>query len=175
MDGTVLDDASAPAAEFEQSTSVWVEHAGFWLRFWATAVDYFLVVAAVAIFTGLLLVIGLIHEPQLPTFNLLPSWMHWLVNLFGLELNLAATPLLWLYFAVFESSPWMATPGKIVCKLAVTDLSGKRIGFLRASNRFFGKILSTVLLGAGFLLAAVTGKKQALHDLLSGCLVIREA
>lgn len=80
----------------------------------------------------------------------------------------------WLYFAAFESSPWQATPGKKVLGLRVTDLNGKRLSFIRASGRYFGKIISWLLLGLGFVLAGFTEKKQALHDMLAGCLVLRD-
>ena len=80
----------------------------------------------------------------------------------------------WLYFAAFESSPWQATPGKKVFGLRVTDLEGKRVSFIRASGRYFGKIVSWLLLGLGFVLAGFTEKKQALHDMLAGCLVLRD-
>jgi uncharacterized RDD family membrane protein YckC len=56
----------------------------------------------------------------------------------------------------------------------VTDLSGNRITFARASGRFFGKILSGMILGIGFLMAGFTARKQALHDILAGCLVLRQ-
>jgi uncharacterized RDD family membrane protein YckC len=80
----------------------------------------------------------------------------------------------WLYFAAFESSPWQATPGKKVLGLRVTDLEGKRLSFIRASGRYFGKIISWLLLGLGFVLAGFTEKKQALHDMLASCLVLRD-
>jgi len=80
----------------------------------------------------------------------------------------------WLYFAAFESSPWQATPGKKVMGLRVTDLQGRRLSFIRASGRYFGKIISSLLFGIGFLMAGFTEKKQALHDMLAGCLVLKD-
>ena len=80
----------------------------------------------------------------------------------------------WLYFAACESSPWQATPGKKVVGLRVTDLEGRRLSFIRASGRYFGKIISSLLFGIGFLMAGFTEKKQALHDMLAGCLVLKD-
>jgi uncharacterized RDD family membrane protein YckC len=57
--------------------------------------------------------------------------------------------------------------------IRVTDLDGGRISFGRATGRYFGKILSGLILGIGFLMAAFTERKQALHDLLAGTLVVR--
>lgn len=79
----------------------------------------------------------------------------------------------WLYYALFESSSQQATPGKAVCHLLVTDIEGKRISFLRASGRYFGKYVSAFILFIGYLMAAFTPHRQALHDILAGTLVWR--
>lgn len=80
----------------------------------------------------------------------------------------------WLYFAFFESSERQATPGKMICGIIVTNLKGQRISFARATGRFFGKYLSALILGIGFIMAGLTPRKQALHDLLAECLVLRQ-
>lgn len=77
------------------------------------------------------------------------------------------------YFAGFESSPLQATPGKLLLRIYVTDLQGRPIGFWRAIGRYLGKIASSVILNLGYLLAALTVKKQALHDILARTLVIK--
>jgi uncharacterized RDD family membrane protein YckC len=79
----------------------------------------------------------------------------------------------WLYFALMESSPRQATLGKMALNIKVTDLQGRRISFLRATGRHFSKILSTVILLIGYLMAAFTERKQALHDMIAGTLVVR--
>jgi tetratricopeptide (TPR) repeat protein len=81
----------------------------------------------------------------------------------------------WLYYSLFESSSWQATPGKKVLGLIVTDLYGQPISFGRATARFFGRLLSGLTLGVGFIMAGFTEKKQALHDELARCLVLRPA
>lgn len=80
----------------------------------------------------------------------------------------------WLYFALFESSAHQATPGKMICGIIVTNLNGQRISFARATGRYFGKILSALILGIGFMMAGWTRRKQALHDMLADCLVLRQ-
>src|SRR6202035_5143373 len=96
-----------------------------------------------------------------------------LIGLF-LRLALIRAALAWLYYALLESSSWHATLGKMALRLQVTDLEGRRIGFGRASGRFFGKIISGMILYIGFLMAGFTEKKQALHDMMAGCLVIKK-
>ncbi len=56
--------------------------------------------------------------------------------------------------------------------LKVKGLNGNKIGFGKATGRHFGKILSGMILFIGFIMAAFTEKKQALHDKMAGCLVI---
>jgi uncharacterized RDD family membrane protein YckC len=73
-----------------------------------------------------------------------------------------------------ESSSWQATLGKKALGMEVTDMEGRRIGFGRATGRTFGKIISAFILYIGFLMAAFTEKKQALHDMIAGCLVIKK-
>ena len=48
-----------------------------------------------------------------------------------------------------------------------------RVGFIRASVRFWAKLLSVLSCMVGFAFAAVTPRRQALHDLVAGTLVIR--
>lgn len=78
----------------------------------------------------------------------------------------------YFYYALFESSAKQATPGKMIVNLVVVDLNGNRISFSRASGRYFGKILSGIIFYIGYIIAAFTERKQALHDILSGCLVL---
>ncbi|EPR41216.1 RDD domain containing protein [Desulfovibrio sp. X2] len=82
--------------------------------------------------------------------------------------------LSWGYYALFESSPWQATPGKRLLNLFVTDLSGRRLGFGRASARFFGKFVSGFIFLLGYIMAAFTRRRQALHDMIAGTLVLRK-
>lgn len=78
----------------------------------------------------------------------------------------------WVYFAFMESSAMQATIGKRVMDLKVTDDTGSRIGFGRATGRYFGKIVSWIILGIGFMMAGWTPRKQALHDLMASCCVV---
>jgi uncharacterized RDD family membrane protein YckC len=79
----------------------------------------------------------------------------------------------WLYFAIMESSHFQGTVGKIVLGMKVVDLQGNKISFLKATGRSFGKYLSSIILLIGYIMAAFTEKKQALHDMIAGCLVVK--
>jgi uncharacterized RDD family membrane protein YckC len=80
-----------------------------------------------------------------------------------------------LYFAIFEKSSAQATLGKRIMRIKVVGLNGERIGFGRALARTVAKAISFATAGFGFFMAGFTGRKQALHDKLAGCLVVRRA
>jgi uncharacterized RDD family membrane protein YckC len=119
-------------------------YAGFWKRFAAIIID----AVVVSVGTGI---------PTAVTFGGGTA----LVILFG--------P--WIYEALMLSSSWQATVGKRVLSIEVTGLDGGRISFARATGRHFAKYISVLLLFAGFVMAAFTAKKQALHDIIAETLV----
>jgi uncharacterized RDD family membrane protein YckC len=80
----------------------------------------------------------------------------------------------WLYHAIMESSVKQATLGKMLLRIQVTDLSGQRITFWRATARHFSKLVSAFLFFIGYMMPGWTTKKQALHDKLSSCLVVKK-
>jgi uncharacterized RDD family membrane protein YckC len=152
-----------------------VAYAGFWLRVVAFIIDAivlgfvrWIVFLPFAASMGLgMRGIFMGHPPSRPE-DLFP--------MFGMiaRLWMVLTVLNWLYFSLFESSGWQATLGKKALGLEVTDLAGRRISFGRATGRFFGKYISAIILFIGFIMAGFTEKKQALHDILAGTLVIRK-
>jgi Predicted membrane protein/domain len=78
----------------------------------------------------------------------------------------------WLYFAVCESSAWQGTLGKLALGIRVTDMQGNRISFPRALGRYAAKLLSGIILCIGYLMVAWTQRKQGLHDMVCGTLVL---
>lgn len=144
-------------------------YAGFWRRVLAWFVDALILSALHAV---LVLVSG---AWLLVPWGLLDGFHAYLpARLFEAGLQPFNVVLGWLYFVVCEASRWQATPGKLALDLAVTDDFGRRIDFGRASGRYFGKYVSALTLGIGFLLAGWTTRKQALHDLMAGCCVVRK-
>lgn len=77
-----------------------------------------------------------------------------------------------IYYAGMESSASQATLGKQVIGIKVCDAQGRRLGFAHALGRWAAAALSYLTLYIGFLMAAFTEKKQALHDLIAGTLVV---
>lgn len=76
------------------------------------------------------------------------------------------------YYAWFHSSTNRATLGKMAIGIKVVRSDGEAISFLRGVGRYFGFLLSSLILGIGLLMAAFTERKQALHDMLCDTLVV---
>ena len=76
------------------------------------------------------------------------------------------------YFAGMESSASQATLGKMALGIKVTDDQGQRLTFSHALGRWFAAALSYITLYVGFLMAAFTDRKRALHDMVASTLVV---
>ncbi len=132
-----------------------VKHAGFWLRLVAYGFDN-------AVF-------------YIPDKMLLP--LVW-TNLFEASEDslfwgdIILITLNFFYFAIMESSKYQGTIGKMIVGVIVTDTNGNRISFLRATGRYWAKIISYLTIYVGFIMAAFTNRKRALHDIIAGTLII---
>ena len=133
-----------------------MSYAGFWLRFLASLIDgivFGLICSVVsAFFIGFSSSSGLSEETITSYVSLI---------------------LPWLYYAIEESSERQATIGKRAMGIKVTNLSGNRVTFIKASVRYFATYLSVLSFFIGFLMAAFTKRKQALHDLIPKTLVVK--
>ena len=157
--------SSPSAVEQPSSKPATYDYAGFWLRFWAGAVD-------VAIEALGALVVTLLAEFVMRGFGV----DRWNAKVFA---GFAYVPILaigsWLYCAFMESSSWRATIGKRLFGLEVITTNGDRLSFGQATARHFMKFLSLFTATIGFLMAGWTERRQALHDMPSDVLVIRGA
>ena len=140
-----------------------IAFAGFWRRVLAYLIDQIFLfgvelgmLAAIYVFTPT--TVQAIQGGSLQTLS---------------EVGPVMSAISWAYFGIFESSPARATLGKMALGLYVGDIHGDPIMFRRAIWRNFLKNLTWLTLGTGFLLAGFTPRKQALHDLVAGTLVLR--
>jgi uncharacterized RDD family membrane protein YckC/Tfp pilus assembly protein PilE len=135
-------------------------YAGFWKRFAAFILDYIIVVV-LAMMAGA--VIGLVYgigagapsDDAASGLGAVAGFLVW-----------------WLYYALMESSATQATLGKMALGIRVVDREGNAISFGRATGRNLAKFLSGMILMIGYLMAGFTARKQALHDIVAGCLVV---
>ncbi|AFY35043.1 RDD family protein [Calothrix sp. PCC 7507] len=136
------------------------QYAGFWTRFLAAFIDGIIlyIIGAIVGF-----IFGFVYAAVLRTTEGLQGIAFVLGVLIG-----------WLYYASMESSAQQATLGKQALGIIVTDIDGKQISFARATARHFSKWISAIILLIGYILAAFTEKKQALHDMIAGTLVVKK-
>jgi len=154
-----------------------VKYAGFWLRFVAYLIDDIVLsfagfIVALPFIGGIIFsAIGMSDSHEFDEKTVLG-----IAGILGSVLGMVLIIIIlgWLYFALMESSKNQATLGKLALGLKVTDMEGNRISFARATGRYFGKIISGMILYVGYFMAGFTEKKQALHDMLAGCLVVRK-
>lgn len=130
-----------------------MEYAGFWRRVAAALIDGILVGVVSWIVTA---IFSAISEGAEVTAQILV-----LIAAYG-------------YYAGMESSSYQATVGKIALGIQVTDLNGNRISFGRALGRNLAEILSALILLIGYIMVAFTPKKQGLHDMIAGTLVVKK-
>jgi uncharacterized RDD family membrane protein YckC len=139
-------------------------YAGFWLRFAAAWIDGLAMFIPLCWVVLIVIVIARLvsategYDPGAAILAVLPP---------------AIIVVTWLYFALMESSSWQATLGKKILRLYVTDIQGRRLTLSRAMGRTLAKYLSSMTAGIGYTLCGFTEKKQALHDIVASCLVLR--
>jgi len=151
-------------------------YAGFWMRLLASIIDGVLLgIVNIIILVPFLGLVGLTAAAHASDVDMDSAGAGLMIALLSTYLvsMLAVAVAGWLYFALMESSARGATLGKMALGLRVVDLNGNRIGFGKASGRYFGKIVSSAIFGIGYIMAAFTQQKQALHDIMAGCLVLR--
>jgi uncharacterized RDD family membrane protein YckC len=138
-----------------------LRYAGFWLRFCAAFLD------------GIIL-------------RIINLFLAYLVTLLYIKITgetkaaesvgvIVGILVSWLYYAFLESSAEQATLGKQALGIVVTDLDGYRISFGQATARYFSKWLSALTFFVGYIMAGLTKKHQALHDMIAGTLVIKKS
>src|SRR5205823_11478786 len=129
-------------------------YGGFWIRFLAYLVD------SVVFFTLLVA---------------LAAGAAFLGDLGSLVITAAAIVGPLLYWGLMQASARQATFGKSLLGMKVTDAAGQRLSLGRSLGRELAKYVSAIPAGLGFLLAAFTGRKQALHDMIASTTVLRES
>jgi uncharacterized RDD family membrane protein YckC len=145
-------------------------YGGFWIRFLALIIDGIIVRVAVFPFAAAFGLMGLRHRPFIMHGPLDESDIATIVGA-SLATFWIFAGINWLYEALLTSSVWQGTVGKKILNLKVTDEGGNRITFARATGRHFAKYYVSTILLIGFIMAAFTDRKRALHDIIAGTLV----
>ncbi|MBQ7908552.1 MAG: RDD family protein [Elusimicrobiaceae bacterium] len=122
-------------------------HASVWKRFWAFVIDVIV-------------------------FAILFWALAQLIDNFTLSLLLLV--IIWLYYALLESSPWQASLGKRLLGLKVVDKRGRRLSFGKATKRLLSRLITNFTFYFGFFSAAFDKQNKTLHDRMSKSLVVEK-
>lgn len=133
-----------------------MNYAGFWIRSIAFLID--------------LILWNLI--------SLIPQYgLAWVFNLSAFNEQMLGEVLSFVvligYYCWYQPKKG-TTPGKQLFSLyVVSEKTGANPTRLQSLVRLLGYLLSTVIFGCGFLMAAFHPQKKTLHDLIAGTAVIR--
>ncbi|HEV3272634.1 MAG TPA: RDD family protein [Candidatus Methylacidiphilales bacterium] len=177
----VAPSATAPAYSYAATMQppAHLVYAGFWIRVAAHILDN-LIVSIPFVFIWFVIVVAVVglgvfqiaqpnsSQPGAPSVAVVGT-----VIMLYLSLILGRFIAVWLYHAVLESGPHQSTWGKRVMGLKVTNFTGQRISFGHASGRYFSTLVTNMTMGIGYLMVVFTDRKQALHDMIAGTLVVR--
>jgi uncharacterized RDD family membrane protein YckC len=144
--------------------------AGFWIRFVAYMIDALIVTAVSVLVIGIFVGAVILTDESLDLEN--PGG----IVIGAILLVIAALIVInWLYEALMTSSPRGATLGKMAIGARIVRTDGAQLSFGRATARHFLKVMITPLVpfAIGYLMAAFTARKRALHDVLADTLVLK--
>ncbi len=140
--------------------------AGFWIRVVAAIIDSLVISLLAALMIGIITGVVFLSDEQARD----------IVVAIGIFIGIIGLIVLgWLYEALMTSSPRGATFGRRAIGARIVRADGVQLSFGRATARHFAKVIVTPLLpfGLGFLLAAWTKGKRAIHDMIADTLVIK--
>jgi uncharacterized RDD family membrane protein YckC len=137
-----------------------VEYASLWRRFMAFAID--LMIACLVVF-AFVIILPIVLGPRIgvPRGDVIVA-----------SFAFVCLIVTWLYWALMESSSKQSTIGKALLGMVVTDVEGRRLSFAKATVRHFGKMASALIVLAGFIMIGFTARRQGLHDMITGSLVV---
>jgi len=138
-------------------------YAGFWIRFLALFVDG-LILNVISIAAQM--AFGLTLSQAV---NLTPKGtMNVILLSFGFQVVVN------LLYETVLIGKYGATLGKMACGLSVVTPEGGPVSYGLAIGRYFAKVLSSLTIFIGYLMAAFDPQKRALHDRICGTRVIRK-
>ncbi|HYK72673.1 MAG TPA: RDD family protein [Pseudoneobacillus sp.] len=157
------------------------EYAGFWIRFVASLLDSIIVGIPISIIMVIVMISVLgassgfdaLLDPAYMENEMTDQQVLQFLGAYLLSIIISFI-LTILYYAGMHASKWQGTVGKKLLGLVVTDLNGHRISFWRAFGRYLAMAFLPSIFMIGYIIAAFTEKKQSLHDLIAGTLVLKK-
>jgi len=155
-------------------------YAGFWMRFLALIIDGIIIgVVRWIIILPILAAMGIGMASEIQSLDTDdPSTALPIIGtiMAFAGISMLVSTLIWiLYYTLMETSKYQGTVGKIALGLIVTDVNGNKLDFSKALIRNICKIISSMIFCIGYIIAGFTEKKQGLHDIIAGTLVVKKA
>lgn len=156
----IIRPAPIPNVGIASNSAMSVSYASFWFRTAAILVDGLIIILIFLIVTLLYVLYFLFIGQNNPSLlsNIMQTLFYFI--------------MLILYFPFMESRGG-ATFGKKIVGIKVLNANGEPVSFLRSLGRNFAKIISSLILMIGFMMAGFTKKKQGLHDIIASCVVVK--
>jgi uncharacterized RDD family membrane protein YckC len=154
-------------------------YAGFWLRFVAYIIDSIIIGAVYWVMSiPIFAIFGISQAAEMQNMENMSEaeamGMAGTIMALSGATTFLITVIAILYWSLMESSKYQATVGKIALGLKVTDMDGKNLDFVKALVRNLCKIISSMIMGIGYIMAGFTEKKQGLHDIIANTLVVKK-
>lgn len=147
-----------------------LEYGGFWRRFLASLIDGIVISL---IYTPIEMVFGTIYYGSFQAYWIFSQDNQFPYNPYTTWTNLITLVISAIYYIVMTSSNLQATIGKKILKMKVVNDQGERISKGKALVRFIGYFISALPLFLGYIIAAFTRKKRALHDFIAKTYVVK--
>lgn len=136
-------------------------YAGFWIRFVAYIIDG--IILGIVTFP-----LGIIF-PAVTMDGVIP-----IMNTTNMMITQVLSVAIFLGYFIFMEGSKATTIGKMALGLTIIDESGNPITMGKAVPRNLGKIVSSLILMIGYIMAGFDPRKQALHDKLAKTFVVKK-
>jgi uncharacterized RDD family membrane protein YckC len=148
-------------------------YAGFWIRFVASLLDGIILAVVAGILSAFFLPSFMPREiirgnptPEESVAMLAP-----MLGMMGV--SILVNMLVACSYETFFVARLGATPGKMALGLKVVRPDGGPVSAGRAAGRYFSKLISSMILMIGYIMAGFDSQKRALHDMICDTRVIK--
>ena len=147
-----------------------IKYAGVGGRLAAFVIDCALVkLAAIIITWSITSLVAVLHIAETNNPALVGAYVYIIVSI--------------LYFSLLDSSKLQATLGKMLYRIQTVDINQQRLSFWKALEKSLIMWLIPIFFVGNYVIPAIlvmaipilfTQKKQALFDMIAGCLVVKK-
>lgn len=148
-----------------------IAYGGFWIRVVAYVIDILILAIAAGVLQSV------IFGSMFRGFRFDPGTS---IDINALAPLFAFAGVAWLVqiamaacYEGFFVAKLAATPGKMAMGLKVVCADGSPVSLGRAFGRYFGKILSAMILCIGFIIVGFDSQKRGLHDMICDTRVVK--